>query len=81
MTRDEAFDAVRTALGEIAPEADLASVPPGSPLQESLDLDSIDFLNFVEELHKRFGVEIPERDYPRISTIEGCLDYLVETVP
>jgi acyl carrier protein len=78
MTHDQALDAVRTVLGEIAPEADLGAVPGDRPLQEGLDLDSIDFLNFVEGLHDLTGVEIPEHDYPRISTLDGCLDYLVE---
>jgi acyl carrier protein len=45
-------------------------------LQEALDLDSIDFLNFVVGLHEATGLEIPERDYPLLSTVEGCLTYL-----
>ncbi|HUY22438.1 MAG TPA: phosphopantetheine-binding protein [Acidimicrobiales bacterium] len=76
MTDDEALDVIRTVLHEVAPEADLAQVGPGETLQEALDLDSIDFLNFVVGLHERTGVEIPEHDYPRLSTVQGCVAYL-----
>ena len=76
MTDDEARDLIRTVIGEVAPEADLASVGPDETLQEALDLDSIDFLNFVTGLHERTGLEIPERDYPELSTVEACVRYL-----
>jgi len=33
-------------------------------MAEALDLDSLDFLNFVIGLHERTGIEIPELDYP-----------------
>jgi len=66
-------------LGEVAPEADLDSVGPDETMQEALDLDSIDFLNFVTGLHERTGLEIPERDYPELSTVEGCVRYLTSS--
>ncbi|HET9077948.1 MAG TPA: phosphopantetheine-binding protein [Acidimicrobiales bacterium] len=76
MTSDDAVDLVRTVIHEIAPEADLEAVEPGETLQEALDMDSIDFLNFVIGLHDRTGIEIPERDYPGLATLDGCIDYL-----
>ncbi len=79
MTDDEARDLIRTVLGEVAPEADLDSVGPDETMQEALDLDSIDFLNFVTGLHERTGLEIPERDYPELSTVEGCVRYLTSS--
>src|SRR3974390_2091005 len=60
MTDDEARELIRSTLGEVAPEADLDQVEPGEALQEALDLDSIDFLNFVVGLHEATGLEIPE---------------------
>lgn len=77
MTEDQALEIVTAVLHEIAPEASLTDVGPGETLQEALDLDSIDFLNFAVGLHERTGVDIPERDYPRLATVQGCLDYLV----
>jgi acyl carrier protein len=68
--------AVLRALGEIAPEADLASLKPEVPFREQLDLDSMDILNFVVGLHAALGVEIPEADYPKLATLEACVEYL-----
>lgn len=77
MTDDEALEIIRQTLHEVAPEADIAGVDPDETLREALDLDSIDFLNFVVGLHERTGVVIPERDYGRLSTRAGCVTYLV----
>jgi acyl carrier protein len=36
----------------------------------------MDFLNFVVALHKQLGVDIPEKDYAKLATLEGCVGYL-----
>ena len=81
MTNDEARQLIRSTLHQVAPEADLAQVGPGETLQEALDLDSIDFLNFVVGLNEATGIDIPERDYPQLSTLEGCVGYLTAFSP
>lgn len=63
-------------LAQIAPEADLDNLDPSSQLQEELDLDSINFLDFVSGLHDRTGVDIPERAYPEVATLAGAVQYL-----
>lgn len=63
-------------LGSIAPEADLAALAGPEDLRETLDLDSMDFLNFVAGLHQRTGRDIPEADYPKLFTLEGAIAYL-----
>ncbi|HEX9818631.1 MAG TPA: phosphopantetheine-binding protein [Methylomirabilota bacterium] len=63
-------------LGDIAPEADLAALKPDVAFREQLDLDSMDVLNFVVGLHGALGVEIPESDYPKLATLDACVDYL-----
>ena len=78
MTKDELRVLALRVLGGIAPEADLAALDPGADLRESLDLDSMDFLNFVVGLHEGTGVDVPESDYARLSTLEGCVAYLAE---
>lgn len=77
MTRDDAHDIVCSVLREVAPEADPDHVDPDTTLQESLGLDSLDFLNFVAGLHRRTGIEVAERDYPQLLSIDGCVSYLV----
>lgn len=76
MTREDIQTAVLTALGKIAPEADLSQIDPGMRLQEQLDIDSMDFLNLVIALHKQFGIDIPEREYPKLTTLKGCVDFI-----
>jgi acyl carrier protein len=77
MSATEISEAIFRVLGQIAPEADLRSLKPQARLRDQLDLDSMDFLNFVIGLHKELHVEVPERDYGRLATLAGCIDYLV----
>jgi acyl carrier protein len=63
-------------LGDIAPEADTAALAGDTDLREALDLDSMDFLNFVVALHDRAGIDVPEADYPHLFTLDGATDYL-----
>lgn len=70
------FTIVVEAIRSVAPEVDEGDLVPGARLQEDLDLDSMDFLDVVTELAVRTGVEIPERDYPQLATVQGCVDYL-----
>lgn len=69
---------VLDVLGRIAPELDRASLRPGAELRAELDLDSMDFLNFVIGLHEAFGIDVPEADYRKLATLAGCVAY-VET--
>jgi len=64
-------------LGEIAPEADLASLKPDVSFRDQLDIDSMDFLNFVIALHEALHVEIPEADYPKLTTLNDCVAYVI----
>jgi len=68
------------ALLRIVPEADPADIDPRISLRDQLDIDSMDFLNFVIGLHKELGVEIPEVDYPKLATLDGCVEYLTGAV-
>jgi acyl carrier protein len=75
---DEARNVVARVLATIAPEIDATTVAPDALLQEELDLDSMDFLNFVNAILEETGIEIPERDYPHLQSLEGCARYLVQ---
>lgn len=65
-------------LAGIAPEADLSGVGDSEDLREALDLDSMDFLNFIIGLSQGSGVAIPEADYPRLFTLRGLVAYLAK---
>lgn len=76
MNRAELERVVLDCLGAIAPEANLDQIRPEEPLRRQLDIDSMDYLNFVIALHERLEVEIPEHDYPKLATLNGCVEYL-----
>ena len=67
---------LQEALGNIAPEMDLQKLDPSADLREALDVDSMDFLNFIIAVHHRLGIDIPELDYPKLATLEGAVSYL-----
>jgi acyl carrier protein len=68
--------AVQEELGNIAPEIDFATVDPAADLREAIDIDSMDFLNFITAIHHRLGVDIPEVDYPKLVTLDGAVAYI-----
>ena len=61
---------------QIAPDVDPAAIDPDAALAEQLDIDSMDVLNIVVEINARTGIEIPERDYPKLSTLNGAVSYV-----
>jgi acyl carrier protein len=75
MTKEEIRGIVLRVLGQIAPEAELPKLKPDLRLRDQLDLDSMDILNFVIVLHKELGVEIPEADYSKLTTLDSCTEY------
>ena len=76
MTPDEIRNVIVETLTRIAPEIDPTSIRPDVPFRDQLDLDSMDFLNFVLALHDRLGIDIPEIDYPKLTTLDGAVAYL-----
>ena len=73
-------ETVLRVLGEVAPEVDLTSVDPTEDLRDQLDLDSMDILNLAIGLFQATGIEVPERDYCRIVTVDGCVSYLTQAM-
>lgn len=76
MTSDDIRHVIVDALRRIAPEMDPATIQSSVSFRDQLDIDSMDFLNFVLALHERFGVDIPEVDYPRLYSLDSATDYL-----
>ena len=76
MNAQDARALLAQLLHRIAPEVDLDAVDPEAPLQEAMDLDSMDFLNLVTALHEATGVDVPERDYPSLGTVNGFVAYV-----
>ena len=76
MNTEELRATILGVLGKIAPEADLATIQGSVNLREQLDIDSMDFLNFLIALDKKLHVDIPERDYAQLTSLDACVKYL-----
>lgn len=60
----------------VAPDADLSEIKDELRLRDQLEMDSMDFLDIVMELRKRYKIEVPKEDYPHLATLGGCVKYL-----
>lgn len=60
----------------VAPDADISNVKPDVGLRDQLDMDSMDFLDIVMELRKRYKVEVPKEEYTKLATLSSCIEYL-----
>ena len=76
MNQDEVRKGVLAELMRIAPELEAGELVPGKLLREQVDLDSMDWLNFLVALHERFKAEIPESDYAKLGTLDQVVTYL-----
>ena len=77
-TKEEIRELVREIIAEIASDEDISNLQADTPLREQLDLDSMDFLDIVMELRKRYAIDVPEADYPRLESLDSCADYLID---
>ncbi len=80
MTPDDIRAAFIEDLISIAPDIDPEILQDDEHIQDDLGLDSMDFLNLVSALHQRFGLPIPEADYPELATIARAVRYLGKAI-
>ncbi len=76
MTPAEIREAVKDILSDIAPEEDLGNLKDDVSFREQLELDSMDFLDIVMELRKRYRVQVPEEDYTALASMQSTVNYL-----
>lgn len=74
---DKVRQVILGIIAVVAPDADLSNVKADVRLRDQLDLDSMDFLDIVMELRKMYRIQIPEEDYPNLSTMAGTVNYLL----
>ncbi|MFD5393233.1 acyl carrier protein [Streptomyces sp. NPDC127097] len=77
MKRDEALEMVKETLAEIVPDADFTKLGRDDKFRDALELDSLDFLSFIETLGKRAGIRIEDEDTPHLTTLADSADFLV----
>ncbi len=76
MTRDDISDVIIEIIQDIDEDAETGDLNPNDPLRDQLDLDSMDFLDIVMELRKRYKLQIPEEEYPELASLTSCVNYL-----
>ena len=76
MTSDEIRNVILEIIQDIDEDAEVANIKTDQPLRDQLDLDSMDFLDIVMELRKRYKLQVPEADYPELATLDSCANYL-----
>jgi acyl carrier protein len=76
MVKKEIEELLIEIIQDILPDEDCSNLDLNLRLREQLGLDSMDFLDIVMELRKKYGIEVPETDYPHLATINSSVDYL-----
>ena len=76
MTTRQVKPVILDIIGKIAPEIPPPSIDPDAALQEELDIDSMDFLRIVVGIKEQLGVEIPEKDYREVATLNSLVHYV-----
>ncbi|MCP5021257.1 MAG: acyl carrier protein [bacterium] len=76
MTKEDIVLAIKDIIATIAPDAELDGLNQTDLLRDQIELDSMDFLDIVMELRKRYGVVVPEENYGELATLESCANYL-----
>ena len=76
MTSEDIREVIIAIIKDIDEEADFDGLDADKPLRDQLELDSMDFLDIVMELRKRYKLQIPEEEYPQLATLASCVNYL-----
>jgi acyl carrier protein len=79
-SREEIEKIIKQSLHQIAPEAELEELDPDANLQNELELDSMDFLRFMLSLNAALKIDVPEKDYRELATLNRCMDYICSKI-
>ena len=76
MKAEEIRAMILEVIHEIVPDEDLSNLKPDVRIRDQIEMDSMDFLDIIMELRKRYGIEVPEDDYKQLATIDSSVAYL-----
>ncbi len=76
MTKEQIRATILEIIAQIVPDEDLSNLKGNIPIREQIELDSMDFLDIIMELRKRYGIEVPEDDYVQLATLDSSVAYL-----
>jgi acyl carrier protein len=77
MNEEEIKIIIFQLLKKIAPDTEPSELQPDENIREVLNIDSFDSLQFIVSLNEKLGIEIPEEDYGKISTLKSLINYLL----
>ena len=77
MNDNDIRSGIVAVIQDVAPEVEADELVTDRPLREQVDLDSMDWLNVIVGFHERFGVDIPEADYAKLTTIDAIAAYII----
>jgi len=78
MNREQVRQALLNALSEVAPEVDTARLVDAKLLRQQLDLDSVDWLNFLVAVHDSLALDIPDAEVGRLDTLDKLVDWCTQ---
>ena len=76
MTSEEVKSALLDIIAEIVPDEDIKNIKGDVPIREQIQLDSMDFLDIIMEIRKRYHLEVPEEHYEELNTLDSSVAYL-----
>lgn len=76
MDREETIQKIREALAE-GFEVDIEEIRPDAPMIQTLDMDSLDFVDMVVLIEKNFGFKVTAKDFEGISTFQDLYDMIL----
>ena len=76
MTASQIRAIILEVIGQILPDEDLSKLKGDVQIRDQVEMDSMDFLDIIMELRKRYGIEVPEEDYLNLATLDGAVAYL-----
>ncbi|MBS1614375.1 MAG: acyl carrier protein [Bacteroidetes bacterium] len=79
MTKQEVADIINGFLVDEF-EVDAASITPDAPLKETLDLDSLDYVDLVVVIENNFGVKLTGDDFKSINTFDEFYNFIIDKV-
>ena len=78
MNEEEIKKTIFQSLKQIAPDTEPSALQPDESIRETLNIDSFDTLQFIVALDEKFGIEIPEQDYGKITTLKDLVSYIMD---
>jgi acyl carrier protein len=62
-------------------EVEASAIDPEAPLKETLELDSLDYVDLVVILEGNFGIKVKQEDFTGIRTFQNLYDYVLARIP